>query len=180
MIKPFRSQGMGAILYDAQAIRIGYCEDSVKVTHMAVGMNICPFRYLNLVLAGTKKHVTMGKLHSGWEAPKIETFLAFNVSAVTKGHQLIAIGEVGNPMLAIGVDIGRTKIAIAVVDGRGGIVAREQITAPSAEDPASVSDAVGKLISKTLIRYPDIVAAGVGTPELVEWPDGVVRAGLWS
>ena len=68
-------------------------------------------------------------------------------------------------MLAIGVDIGGTKIATGVVDENGKIL--EQIRVPTdAKDPASIDRAIAASCNELLKRY-DIDAIGIAAAGIV-------------
>ena len=62
-------------------------------------------------------------------------------------------------MHAIGIDIGGTKIAGALVDAEGAILKELRVPTP-ANDSNAISDAVVKLI-RELAAGEDVVAAGV-------------------
>jgi glucokinase len=73
----------------------------------------------------------------------------------------------------IGVDVGGTKIAAAVVDAEGGIVARRQVPTESAE-PASIVAAVVKVAREMKAAAPAAAAVGVGAAGLVDVERGVI------
>lgn len=75
--------------------------------------------------------------------------------------------------LAIGIDIGRTKIAAAVVNTlQGRILESKVLPAPPHAEPESVARATSQVARALLKRFPNVSALGVGTPEIVEWPSG--------
>jgi glucokinase len=80
----------------------------------------------------------------------------------------------GASRLAIGVDIGGTKIGGGVVTDAGEIVDREQVPTPGS-DPAGTLDAMLRVIESLRTRTPGVAAVGVGAAGLVEWPEGRIR-----
>jgi predicted NBD/HSP70 family sugar kinase len=77
--------------------------------------------------------------------------------------------------LAVGLDVGATKIAAALVDvGTGRVAARERRpTAPERGPAAVLEDCVA--LARDLAAGRDVVAAGLGVCELVD-PAGRVRS----
>jgi glucokinase len=67
--------------------------------------------------------------------------------------------------LVIGVDIGGTKVAAAVVDDAGAIVEKLRVDTP-AQTPGSVNDAIAELVWKLRERY-EVEAVGMGAPGFV-------------
>jgi glucokinase len=78
------------------------------------------------------------------------------------------------PRLAIGVDVGGTKIGGGVVTTAGEILDREQVPTPGS-DRAGTLDAVLRVVESLRARNPGIAAIGVGAAGLVEWPEGRIR-----
>lgn len=77
---------------------------------------------------------------------------------------------------AIGLDIGGTKIAAAVVDERGQIL--RELTEPTPEQ--SVAEAVTAVLVRLIEQLRathEVSAIGVGAAGIVEWPAGVM---LWA
>ncbi len=68
--------------------------------------------------------------------------------------------------LAIGVDIGGTKVAAGVVDGRGSVIARARRRTPS-RDASAVQDTIVEVVS-TLRADHDVVAIGIGAAGFVD------------
>ncbi|SKB09624.1 ROK family glucokinase [Aeromicrobium choanae] len=68
--------------------------------------------------------------------------------------------------LAVGIDVGGTKIAGGVVDEDGRILARTQRATPST-DPAAVLDAIAGIVEEFRDRYP-VRAVGVGAAGYVD------------
>ncbi|WP_408899103.1 ROK family glucokinase [Nocardioides sp. R1-1] len=62
--------------------------------------------------------------------------------------------------LTCGIDIGGTKIAGAVVDEAGTVVAEARVVSP-ATDPSAIESAVAGLVADLVARHP-VVAVGVG------------------
>lgn len=84
----------------------------------------------------------------------------------------MAESDAAGSKLALGVDIGRTKIAAGIVDAAGQLLESVAIAAPPAADAVAVSNAVVRIAREMGAKYPDLAAVGVGTAELVEWPEG--------
>jgi glucokinase len=71
------------------------------------------------------------------------------------------------------VDIGGTKIAVAVVEAADGtVVARRVVPTPAEQGPVAVVEAAADLAARVLVAYP--AAAGVGAPGVVDAGRGVV------
>ena len=84
-----------------------------------------------------------------------------------------ARGSPGHPC-AVGFDIGGTKIACGVIDGRGGIV--ESLPPfPTPGDQASMIDTLTSVVTELRGRHPLTNAVGVGAAGLINWPEGFVR-----
>ncbi len=69
-------------------------------------------------------------------------------------------------LLAIGVDIGGTKVAAGVVDDRGRILARARRLTPS-RDPKAVEDTIVEVVTQLRRRY-EICAVGIGAAGFVD------------
>lgn len=79
---------------------------------------------------------------------------------------------------AIGVDIGRTKIAVGVVDlDSPELVEFVTAKSPGFADQESVAAAVAELVKDIAIANDASVPIGVGTPEVVNWKTGEVLLG---
>ena len=76
--------------------------------------------------------------------------------------------------LAIGVDVGGTKTAAAVVDARGRIVDRAR-RATLGQDVREVEDAIAEMTDELRTRHEGVVAVGVGIAGLVDPSGDVVR-----
>ncbi|MEV4921549.1 ROK family protein [Streptomyces roseoverticillatus] len=77
--------------------------------------------------------------------------------------------------LAIGLDIGGTKIAAGVTDAEGRVVDRVPAV-PCPSDQAAILKSVSVLVEGLRSRNPRIAAVGVGAAGLVHWPEGRIRA----
>jgi glucokinase len=77
---------------------------------------------------------------------------------------------------AIGLDVGGTKIAGAVVDGTGAVLAEIVEPTPEESDAAAVTAVLLDMIER-LRRDSDVAAIGVGAAGIVEWPAGKM---LWA
>jgi glucokinase len=80
----------------------------------------------------------------------------------------------GEPLRLLGVDIGGTKIAVAVVEAAtGAVIARRVTSTPAREGPVAVVEAAADLAARVLVAYP-AAAGGVGAPGVVDARRGVV------
>lgn len=70
-------------------------------------------------------------------------------------------------MHAIGIDIGGTKIAGAVVDELGKIIHEDRLPTPAGE-PILIEDAVVEMIKRLTARYPEVVGAGVAAAGFID------------
>jgi glucokinase len=68
--------------------------------------------------------------------------------------------------LAIGIDIGGTKVAAGVVDDNGAVLARARRRTPS-RDPAHLVDVVGEIVRQLLADH-DVACVGVGAAGWVD------------
>ena len=68
--------------------------------------------------------------------------------------------------LAVGVDIGGTKVAAGVVDERGGVLARARRSTPS-RDPRAVEDTIVEVVG-VLRRQHEVAAVGIGAAGFVD------------
>ncbi len=73
----------------------------------------------------------------------------------------------------IGIDVGGTKIAAAVVDAEGGVVARRQVPTES-DEPVSIVAAIVKVALEMKAAAPAAGAVGVGAAGLVDVKRGVI------
>ena len=79
-------------------------------------------------------------------------------------------------MLAIGVDVGATKIAAALVSVRGQVLASRQAPARAGDGAEAVLDRIATEVNALLAEAPGAVAGvGIGTPGRVNPVEGVVR-----
>ncbi|MCY7343661.1 MAG: ROK family protein [Pseudonocardia sp.] len=78
---------------------------------------------------------------------------------------------------AIGLDIGGTKIAGAVVDEQGTVLAELVEPTPEKSDAEAVRAVLLDLIDRLRAAHPEVVTIGVGAAGLVEWPVGRM---LWA
>jgi len=79
----------------------------------------------------------------------------------------------GPSALAIGVDIGGTKVAAAVVDAAGRVLRHEQRRTPAAR-PDSIRDVVVDLVGELTRSHP-VAAVGVGAAGWIDADRSVVR-----
>jgi len=84
----------------------------------------------------------------------------------------------------IGLDIGGSKLAAALIDDAGEIVAREQAVSPAAEGPEAMVAAVGALVNGLVAtagrgqKLPPPVAVGVATAGVVDPDEGLIRSAV--
>lgn len=78
--------------------------------------------------------------------------------------------------LAIGLDVGGTKIAGAVVDERGTVLAEHVEPTPAESDAEAVTTVLLRLIERFRADH-EVAAIGVGAAGIVEWPAGRM---LWA
>ncbi len=79
------------------------------------------------------------------------------------------------PALALGLDVGGTKIAGGVVAADGTVVERMPAFPTPAEDASGTVTVLLRIIEELRARHPDVEAIGVGAAGLVEWPRGYIR-----
>jgi glucokinase len=78
--------------------------------------------------------------------------------------------------LAIGLDIGGTKIAGAVVDADGAVLAELVEPTPEESDAEAIAAVLLDMIERLRARH-EVAAIGVGAAGIVEWPAGRM---LWA
>lgn len=76
----------------------------------------------------------------------------------------------------IGIDVGGTKIAAAVVDADGGVLARRQVPTES-DEPSAIVSAIVKVGREMKAAAPAVGAIGVGAAALVDHAAGRI---LWA
>jgi glucokinase len=81
-------------------------------------------------------------------------------------------GAGGRLRLAIGLDVGGTKIAGGVVAADGRVLDRALVPTPPVDDEAATVDAMGRVVERLRAGHPTVEAIGVGAAGLVEWPAG--------
>lgn len=74
--------------------------------------------------------------------------------------------------LAIGLDVGGTKIAGGVVDEDGRLLTELVEPTPEDSDAEAVSAVLLDLVARLRAEHPDVVAVGVGAAGIVQWPEG--------
>lgn len=77
--------------------------------------------------------------------------------------------------LALGVDIGGTKISAGVVTSSGEVLRYERWPMPKIVDERATTDIVNALVDSLLRDYPQVGEIGIGCAGYVEWPSGIVR-----
>jgi glucokinase len=82
--------------------------------------------------------------------------------------------------LFIGVDVGGTKIAAALADGKGRIYARDKTSTPRGAKPKAVLKTIAGLVKGLLgesgLRLKDVRGIGVGVPGIVDPDEGRMLA----
>src|SRR5205085_6912856 len=78
-------------------------------------------------------------------------------------------------MIAIGLDVGGTKIAAGVVRDDGSVVERLPPVETPSGDKHALIDELLRMINLLRIRHPAVVAVGIGAAGLVDWPTGFIR-----
>jgi glucokinase len=76
--------------------------------------------------------------------------------------------------LAVGIDIGGTKIAGGVVTGDGRVLDRTKVPTPPHDQRATLA-ALLAVTDELLARNPGVEAIGLGAAGMVEWPGGQAR-----
>lgn len=76
--------------------------------------------------------------------------------------------------IAIGLDVGGTKIAGGVVTEDGHVLEHRRVSTPAIDGDATVK-AIEELVGVLRGRHPSVAAIGVGAAGMVEWPEGIVR-----
>ncbi|NMH97959.1 ROK family protein [Pseudonocardia acidicola] len=75
----------------------------------------------------------------------------------------------------IGLDIGGTKIAGAVVQDDGAVLTELVEPTPQQSDAATISKILRGITDRLRQQHPEVVAIGVGAAGIVEWPTGLIR-----
>src|SRR5919197_90396 len=83
----------------------------------------------------------------------------------------------GDERLALGLDIGGTKVAAGVVRADGRIVERTRIPTPQDGAEKVIVTALLEVIDGLRALQPQVEAIGVGAAGLVQWPAGLVVGG---
>jgi glucokinase len=76
--------------------------------------------------------------------------------------------------IAVGFDIGGTKIASGVVSAAGEVV-EELPTISTPSDQSEILASLCGIVDQVRQRWPDVAAIGVGAAGLVDWPEGHIR-----
>jgi glucokinase len=77
--------------------------------------------------------------------------------------------------LAVGVDIGGTKISAGIVTASGEVLRYERQPLLNVLDESSTTTIVDELVDSLLQDYPNVSGIGIGCAGFVEWPSGIVR-----
>jgi glucokinase len=89
-----------------------------------------------------------------------------NTKASTTGRGLRRVPKAEKGTLAIGVDVGGSKIAAGVVDANGQIIARTRRPTP-AEDPSKTQNTIADAVRELVSDYP-VVGVGLGAAGFVD------------
>jgi glucokinase len=83
----------------------------------------------------------------------------------------------GEERLAIGVDLGATKIASALIDRTGRVIQSGHTLTLASEGPAAVCDRIAEEIRKLLWEagQHDVAGVGIGSPGLIDSERGIVH-----
>lgn len=82
-------------------------------------------------------------------------------------------GPAGSPHL-IGIDLGGTKIEVAVLDAAGQFLLRERVPTPR-DDYEGTLDAMAALVDRTLALTPRDTPVGVGIPGAISPASGLIK-----
>jgi glucokinase len=77
--------------------------------------------------------------------------------------------------IAIGLDVGGTKVAGGVVSATGEIIARLAPVSTPVNDQDAVIAALVDLVTDLRREWPAVSAVGVGAAGLIDWPEGTIR-----
>jgi glucokinase len=77
--------------------------------------------------------------------------------------------------LAIGIDVGGTKVSGGVVTADGELLDRTRLPTPTSDDEHELVAAIDKVVEALLASHPSVEAIGAGCAGLVEWPSGCIR-----
>ena len=87
-------------------------------------------------------------------------------------------GDIGHDAdgLALGIDVGGTKMAAGLVDPRGAVVVHDTVPTPKGTDPEVEFEALLVLLDHVLSAAdrPDISGVGIGAPGPMTWPEGAL------
>lgn len=86
-----------------------------------------------------------------------------------------AAGTAAARPVAIGLDVGGTKIAAGVVAGDGTVLHRRTVATPPGADAPVIRRLVTDLVDRIRSRHPAVAAIGVGAAGMVDWPTGHIR-----
>jgi glucokinase len=83
--------------------------------------------------------------------------------------------EVDHVRTAIGLDIGGTKIAGAVVTDGGKLLDLLECQTPTDDDSLATLQVLREIVGSLRRRHPEVEAIGAGAAGMVEWPRGYIR-----
>jgi glucokinase len=80
--------------------------------------------------------------------------------------------------LALGIDLGGTKILAAVVDARGRMLSRDHSITPASEGQdaviKSILESAGRALNQAHVAFADLAAVGIGAPGLSNPETGIL------
>ncbi|GEL17728.1 ROK family protein [Pseudonocardia asaccharolytica] len=88
---------------------------------------------------------------------------------------MTSVGHRTGERRAIGLDIGGTKIAGAVVREDGTVIAELTRPTPEHSDTTTTGKTLLGITERLHADHPEVLAIGVGAAGLVEWPHGLIR-----
>src|SRR5688500_12724975 len=74
--------------------------------------------------------------------------------------------------VAIGLDIGGTKIGCGAVTADGQVLEQTTLPTPNIDEGAAIMAVMVSLIEKMRARHPEVQTIGVGAPGVIDWPAG--------
>ena len=80
-----------------------------------------------------------------------------------------------DPLLAIGLDVGGTKIVGGVISSTGQVIHRCDPISTPARNQEDIVAVLRLLINDLRARHSEVVAIGVGAAGLIDWPQGYIR-----
>ncbi|MGD9526169.1 ROK family protein [Pseudonocardia sp.] len=76
--------------------------------------------------------------------------------------------------LALGVDVGGTKLASGVVDRAGTVIEKRERRLTPSSSSSGLAGAIARLVADVRADHPAVAAVGIGIAGAVAWPEGTV------